>query len=92
MHCYLSITFTDFTNDSHTDVFLFWVFFQPFDDFEACVYAAVGDLELNMTAMPTKQTRSLYLKDKFEHKSYTAFIFSVKDLYLLIYYWHVVIL
>lgn len=56
---------------------------EPFDDFEACVYAAVGDLELNRTAMPTKQTRSLYLKDKFDHKSYAAFIFSVKDLYLL---------
>ncbi|OWK63821.1 Transmembrane protein 14C [Lonchura striata] len=32
---------------------------EPFDDFEACVYAAVGDLELNMTAMPTKQTLSV---------------------------------
>lgn len=36
-----------------------------------------------MTATPIKQTYFPYLKDKFEHKSYTAFIFSVEDLYLL---------
>lgn len=86
------MTFIDFINDSHIYVFLDF-FFQPFDDFEACFYAAVGEFtELNMTAMPTKQTCSGYLKDKLEHKSCIAFIFSVKHLYLLFDYWHVLII
>lgn len=47
MHCYLMMTFTDFINDTHIYVFLFWFFFfQPFDDFEACFYAAVGEFRI----------------------------------------------
>lgn len=61
---------------------------EPFDDFEACFYAAVGEFRNLRTKVclplpPNKQASSPYLKDKFEHKSYIAFVFSVKDLYLL---------
>lgn len=55
---------------------------EPFDDFEACFYAAVGEFKTEYDCHD-HQTCSPYLKDKFEQKSYTAFIFSVKDLYLL---------
>lgn len=59
---------------------------QPFDDSEACFHADVGELsnlriEVWLSHPPNKEAGSPYLKDKFEHKSYFAFIFSV-NLYL----------
>lgn len=77
------MTFTDFINDSHIYVILFWVFFQPFDDFEACFYAAVGEFRTEQDCHTDQTDIFFILKNKFEHKSYNAFIFSVEDLYLL---------
>lgn len=95
MCCYSVITFIHnciygvyYSEDFRGFEFLVLFFLQPSDDFQACFDAALGEFgsfrtEIRLLHPPNKQANSSYLKDKFEHKSYIAFIFSVKGLYLL---------